>query len=146
MTGVNMPSFKSVQQKVAGDNKSSSHNLFASHPVADALVWGGMGMIAGTGVGLYNQHKLLKDKTRVDNAIDGLTKQIEEYKKNNRNVKKLEYSLKCLKNKKINFNSVKNWAFAIGIITFIPQVICNTLMWIGQKGYDKITGDSEGKI
>lgn len=125
--------------------KDNTYYLFSSNPVVDALVWGGAGAAAGAGYGLYAQKKLLKDKTRVENAINGITQQIEACKKNNKSVKGLEYSLKCLKNNRINLNSVRNWAVAIGIITLIPQLICNTLMWAGKKGYDRITEGDRGK-
>ena len=130
------------QKKFISARENKSY-LFSANPVADAFVWGGFGAAAGAGVGVYNQRKLLKNKPRLDSAIDGIKRQIEEYKKHNKSVKKLNYSLKCLQNKKINWNSVKNWALAIGVITLLPQLICNTLMWIGKKGYDKITGSTE---
>ena len=126
--------------KSLSDKGNGTPYLFSANPVADAFIWGGAGAAAGAGYGFYSQHKLLKDKARVDSAIEGITSQIEVYKKHNKSIKKLEYSLKCLKNNKINLNSVKNWAVAIGVIAFIPQLICNTLMWAGKKGYDKITG------
>ncbi len=129
----------SAKTKNMNNNIVQTH-AFLSNPLADAFVWGGIGAAAGAGYGLYSQHKLLKDKTRVDSAIEGITSQIEAYKKCSKNTRKLEYSLKCLKNNKINLNSVKNWAIAIGIVALVPQLICNTLMWAGKKGYDKITG------
>ncbi len=82
---------------------------------------------------------MLKNEQKVSNNISKVNEKIEKYKKYNKSTKKLEYELKCLNNRKINPNSIKNWAIGIALITFIPQLILNIILYAGKAGYDKIT-------
>ncbi len=141
LTPLSTPIIQQTQIENKADNinnKKSKLYFFSSNPITDAFVWGGLGAAAGAGIDIYNQKKLLKNESKVNYKIEDITKEIAEYTKNNLNIKKLEYSLECLKNKKINLNSVKNWAIGVGIVSFIPQLIGNVLFWTGKKGYDRI--------
>ncbi len=140
VNNVSLPTASKSQVKSNSQSQNSMY-FFSANPIYDSLIWGGIGAAAGAGFGGYKQHKLLKDQSKIDNAIKSITEEIKEYEKKNKSTKKLEYSLKCLRNKKFNFNSVKNWAIGLGLVTLIPQLICNILMWAGKKGYDKITKD-----
>ncbi len=129
------------QEKEVSDKKKDENNLYicSSNPIYDALIWGGAGAVGGAGFDLVKQYRMLKNEQKVSNNISKVNEKIEKYKKYNKSTKKLEYELKCLNNRKINPNSIKNWAIGIALITFIPQLILNIILYAGKAGYDKIT-------
>ncbi len=135
-----------IQNHVLPDNislknkskKETSPYFLASNPIVDSLCWGAFGAAAGAGYSVYSQKKLFKNQENLDRVINSITESISNAKANNQNTAKLEKALELLKNKKLNWRSVKNWGIAIGLLAFLPQLLINSLYWAGKKGYDKI--------
>lgn len=123
---------------INNEKKNASPYLLASNPIVDSLGWGALGAAAGAGYSVYSQKKLFKNQENLDRVISSITESITNAKANNKNTFTLEKALECLKNKKLNWRSVKNWGIAIGLLAFLPQLLINSLYWTGQKGYNKI--------
>jgi len=124
--------------KSVDKNNKDSLFVFSSNPLTDAAVWGMGGAACGPMASVYVQKQTLNNPEKLKMRIESIKDEIKLSKGPKSNIKSLQNSLECLEKGKININLFHKWAIGLGLVMFIPQLIINSVIWAGKKGYDKV--------
>jgi len=124
------------------NSKKDSLFVFSSNPLTDATVWGIGGAACSPIASVYGQKQTLNNPEKLKMRIASIKDEIKLSEGKKSNIKSLQHSLECLERGKINIKSLHKWAIGLGLVMFIPQLVINSVIWAGKKGYDKVKQSS----